>query len=51
MFGTKVEIKLRKAELVKWDKLDIPRPKDQTVEEKLTENVEPRVDALDLDDL
>lgn len=52
MFGTKVEINLRKAQICKWEKLDIPR-KVKTAEKQASEvdKLTPPVNALDLDDL
>jgi len=51
MMGTKLEIKMKKAETGSWAKLDIPKivEKVDKVEEKPKE--EPSVDALELDDL
>ena len=51
MMGTKLEIKMKKAETGSWAKLDIPKKveKVEKVEEKPKE--EPLVDALELDDL
>ena len=51
--GTKVEIKMRKAEAGGWSKLDIPQEivkKEATPEPKI-EDVIDDVDDLDLDDL
>jgi len=51
MMGTKLEVKMKKAETGSWAKLDIPKKvvKKEVVEEKPKE--EPTVDALELDDL
>ena len=51
MMGTKLEIKMKKAEIGSWAKLDIPKKvvKVGKVEEAPKE--EPSVDALELDDL
>ena len=60
MLGTKLEVKMKKAESVSWAKLDIPRvvKKDEKKAEEEEANAllemakqEPVVDALDLDDL
>lgn len=55
MYGTKVEIKMRKAEPGSWTKLNIPREMPKKIENnKTTENIEalaPQIDAVDLDDL
>ena len=57
MLGTKLEVKMKKAESISWSKLDIPNvvKKDakKAEEEALLEMAkkEPVVDALDLDDL
>jgi cysteine/histidine-rich domain-containing protein 1 len=55
MYGTKVEIKLKKAEPGSWSRLEIPRT-TTTAEEKpkaTTEvaDITPQIDAVDLDDL
>jgi len=52
MLGTKMEIKMKKAESGSWAKLDIPRalPKEEKQEEAITQ-AEDQVDALDLDDI
>jgi len=49
--GTKIEVKMRKAEPGHWSKLDIPRPVTKVVEKQVEKKVEEKVDALDLDDL
>jgi len=52
MLGTKLEIKLKKAEVGSWAKLDIPKKKIEVVEEeKDLSKAEPVVDALELDEL
>jgi len=51
MTGTKIEIKMKKAEPGSWSRLDIPRPVTKTVEKEPEKKVEDSVDALDLDDL
>merc|ERR1712228_1038357 len=55
MLGTKVEIKMKKAEPGSWAKLDIPREKMAVVEKKKEEPkvevVDDDFDDLDLDDL
>lgn len=52
MYGTKVEIKLKKAEPGSWAKLEIPRAVS-TVKEKQSsmEEITPQVEAVDLSDL
>ena len=54
MLGTKLEIKMKKAETGSWAKLDIPKKKVKVEEENIVKDMskaEPSVDALDLDDL
>ena len=59
MLGTKLEVKMKKAESISWSKLDIPRvvKKDEKKAEEEANALlemakeEPVVDALDLDDL
>ena len=58
MLGTKLELKMKKAESCSWAKLDIPKVVSKEEKEKkealnLVEmaNAAPLVDALDLDDL
>jgi len=53
MLGTKVEVKMKKAEPGSWAKLDIPKPVkvEEKVPEKDMSKAEPTVDALELDDL
>merc|ERR1719233_898127 len=57
MLGTKLEVKMKKAESVSWAKLDIPKvvkkEEKKAEEEALLEMAkkEQVVDALDLDDL
>jgi len=54
MLGTKVEIKMKKAEPGSWAKLDIPKPvvkKDETPSVQDMSKAESTVDALELDDL
>jgi len=53
MFGTKVEVKLKKGESVFWAKLEVPRVVEEIEEEavKIVEDTNSKVDALDLDDL
>lgn len=55
MYGTKVEIKLKKAEPGSWSRLEIPRaPAVQQQEAKVEEKIEdltPQVDSVDLSDL
>merc|ERR1712004_870162 len=58
MMGTKLEVKMKKAESSSWAKLNIPRDvvkKEEEKEEAKTlldmAKKEPVVDALDLDDL
>lgn len=53
MFGTKVEVKLKKAEPGTWVQLEIPR---KTSEKKKNnsdkvDDITPQVDAVDLSDL
>ena len=50
MFGTKLEVKMKKAETGSWAKLDIPK-KVEKIEKKEAPKEEPIVDALDLDEL
>lgn len=53
MFGTKLEIKLKKAEPGSWAKLDIPKAKVVEVKNDTEDmsKAEAQVDALELDDL
>jgi len=57
MLGTKLEVKLKKAESGSWAKLDIPRVVEKVTEEKEAMSIvemaeaEPLVESLDLDDL
>lgn len=56
MYGTKVEIKMRKAEPGSWTKLNIPRELGKKIDNKTTERekieaLAPQIDAMDLDDL
>jgi len=54
MYGTKVEIKLKKAESGSWSKLDIPKAKvkpAETNEDLTAQNGDSNVDSLELDDL
>jgi cysteine/histidine-rich domain-containing protein len=54
MLGTKLEIKMKKAETGSWAKLDIPWKVVKVVEENIVKDMskaEPSVDALELDDL
>lgn len=54
MFGTKVEVKLKKAESGSWSKLEVPRSvevNEKPKEEEIIEDTNSKVDALDLDDL
>ncbi|KAF5300800.1 hypothetical protein FQR65_LT09103 [Abscondita terminalis] len=53
MFGTKVEMKLKKAEPGSWTKLEISQPtsKCQWGTAKKIENLTPKIDAVDLSDL
>ena len=54
MYGTKVEIKLKKAQPGSWSKLDIPRVTPSEEKPKLSAadiEITSRVDAVDLDDL
>jgi cysteine/histidine-rich domain-containing protein len=57
MLGTKLEVKLKKAESGSWAKLDIPRPVEKKEERSEAPNIlemaaaEPVVDSLDLEDL
>lgn len=51
---SKVEISLKKAEPMSWNKLDIPRPVCIKEQEKTISSAEdslPKVDVLDLSDL
>ena len=54
MLGTKLEIKMKKAETGSWAKLDIPKKVVKVEEETIVKDMskaEPSVDALELDDL
>lgn len=55
MYGTKVEIKLKKAEPGSWAKLEIPRAaasiKTSKEEQSNLEKLTPQVEAVDLSDL
>ena len=54
MLGTKLEIKMKKAETGSWAKLDIPKKVVKVVEDNIVKDMsktEPSVDALELDDL
>lgn len=53
--GTKVEVKMKKAEVGSWAKLDVPRtvaaPVKEPTPEPKVQDVTEEVDDLDLDDL
>ena len=54
MLGTKLEIKMKKAETGSWAKLDIPKKVVKVEEINIVKDMskaEPSVDALELDDL
>jgi len=54
MMGTKLEMKMKKAETGSWAKLDIPKKVVKAVEQETVPDMskaEPIVDALELDDL
>lgn len=56
MYGTKVEIKLKKAEPGSWTRLDVPKahPEAQLTKPKQIDKVDsltPQVDAVDLSDI
>ena len=54
MLGTKLEIKMKKAEPGSWANIDIPKKVIKVDEEEIVKDMskaEPTVDALDLDDL
>lgn len=55
MYGTKVEIKLRKAEPGSWARLDIPKApvvsKPPKVEENKVDIMTTQIDSVDLSDL
>lgn len=55
MYGTKVEVKLKKAEPGTWTRLEIPKViekiPEKSDEKKITEEITPKIDAVDLDDL
>lgn len=54
MYGTKVEIKLKKAEPGAWSKLEIPRAlptANTSKKEGNLEEITPQVEAVDLSDL
>lgn len=52
MLGTKVEIKMKKAELKSWTKLEYPRKSSKTKEDTSNANdLVPRVESVDLDGL
>lgn len=55
MYGTKIEIKLKKAEPGSWTRLDIPRAtpvgdSPKAVNDKV-DNLTPQIDSVDLSDL
>lgn len=49
MYGTKVEISLRKAQLTKWEKLEVAHEAQQAT--RPVDKPVPRIDPVDLDDL
>jgi len=49
--GTKIEIKMKKAEPGSWARLEIPRPVSKPTAKPAENKVEEKIDALDLDDL
>ncbi|KAK5649228.1 hypothetical protein RI129_000257 [Pyrocoelia pectoralis] len=54
MYGTKVEIKLKKAEPGSWTKLEVAnvvKPSSSSITTKKVENLTPKIDAVDLSDL
>lgn len=54
MYGTKIEIKLKKAEPGSWSDLNAPKriiPSEQASKDKKMEEITPRVDAVDLSDI
>lgn len=56
MYGTKVEIKLKKAEPGSWTRLEVPRVTHETElrKPKLPDKVDsltPKIDSVDLSDL
>lgn len=54
MFGTKIEVTLKKAEVGSWSFLDFPKPVEKKTEAKVESKVEIDVkeeDDLDLDDV
>lgn len=55
MYGTKVEIKLKKAEPGSWTKLEIPRAPSTADKKKeqqgVVEEITPQVESVDLSDL
>jgi cysteine/histidine-rich domain-containing protein 1 len=51
MFGTKLEVKLKKGESVSWAKLEIPRIVEEKKKDEIVQDTNCKVDALDLDDL
>lgn len=52
MYGTKVEIKLKKAEPGAWSKLELPRPPRITsAKTDKVEEITPQVESVDLSDL
>lgn len=54
MFGTKIEIKMKKAEPGAWSSLEIPKSTakgQDTTKSKDVENLTPKIDAVDLSDL
>ena len=56
LMGTKVEIKLKKAEALSWNVLSVPRSEptpstNSTADKTDTDTVIERVDAVDLSDL
>jgi len=52
MFGTKLEIKMKKGESISWQKLEVPRIVEESDKKKadIVEDTSCQVDALDLDD-
>lgn len=53
MYGTKVEIKLKKAEPGSWTRLEIPKVKTERPSEDKpkVDEITPQVEAVDLSDL
>lgn len=51
MYGTKVEIKMKKAEPGSWSRLEVPKQEVKVEKKKEVEDITPQIDAVDLSDL